>query len=212
MDDFLEKVGWGVISIHNLTSRIIEEQQRRQRVREARPGLVPNLLPQRWRRPQPAATSPANVFCVAGTYDVYATPAACCNPKPGDDLIGYTTRGEGVKVHRRDCKNLINCDPERFIEVTYGAPVSESVPFEIVLEAVERAGLLNDVTNLMTARKANIIDLGIPYRDKVTCEVKIWLKTELANSDEAGLLMSQLLQIKHVFDAYLTNDKVLRKP
>jgi len=212
MDDFLEKVGWGVISIHNLTSRIIEEQQRRQREREARPGLVPNLLPQRWRRPQPAATSPVNVFCVAGTYDVYATPAACCNPKPGDDLIGYTTRGEGVKVHRRDCKNLINCDPERFIEVTYGAPVSESVPVEIVLEAVERAGLLNDVTNLMTARKANIIDLGIPYRDKVTCEVKIWLKTELANSDEAGLLMSQLLQIKHVFDAYLTNDKVLRKP
>lgn len=214
MDEFLEKVGWSVISIPNLTSRVIEEQRRRQKEREARPNGLAAILPQRWRsnKSTPSATVDVlKMFCVAGTYDVYATPASCCNPKPGDDLIGYTTRGEGVKVHRRDCKNLADCDPARFIEVTYGEPTSESVPVEIAIEAVERGGLLNEVTDVTKARKANIIDMSIPYRNKDTCEVRVWIKTEVANFDEAGLLMSQLLQIKHVFDVYLTEGKEGRK-
>jgi GTP pyrophosphokinase len=209
LDDFLDRVGRGIISVNGVTSRIIEQTQRRRREQEVKPAITESIA-QRFRRTA-TAKLPKSEFCVAGTYDVYAVQATCCNPRPGDTIIGYTTRGEGVKVHRTDCKNLLNSDPNRLIEVVHVSQMTESVPVEIMIEAVERPGLLNDVTNLMTGAKANIIDFGFLNRDAAIGEVRLWFKTELPDPNEVGLLMGHLSQLKHVYDVYLTHNKQVQK-
>jgi (p)ppGpp synthase/HD superfamily hydrolase len=85
---------------------------------------------------------------------VLSHPARCCTPVPGDDVIGYITRGRGVAIHRRDCPNIVSSpEPERLIEIEWGQNRSR-YPTTVAIQANDRVGLLRDITEVFA-------DLGV---------------------------------------------------
>src|SRR5690606_39293627 len=81
----------------------------------------------------------------------------CCNPVPGDEIVGYITRGRGVSVHRRDCPNLLALDGEgRWLEVRWQQDASGTYPVEILVEAVDRVNLLANIMEAITDGKTNV--------------------------------------------------------
>ncbi len=194
VDDFLEKVGYGQISLASVSARILEEERRREKERqEGLYGFVAPLL-----RPQPAPGKGG--WLITGVHGVYGAPAPCCNPLPGDPVIGYVTRGQGVKVHHRDCKNIANAEPERLIAVTYEGNPQDTYPVQFLVHAVERQGLLHDLTGVLTNLRINIIDCRIVRRDLKLGEATIWIKVELTHTDAVSTTMNKLGQVRNVFD------------
>ena len=100
---------------------------------------------------------------VVGLDSLLTQPARCCKPAPPDDIGGYVTRGRGVSVHRRDCpsfRDLLVREPERIIEVGWSTPATGSAPaypVDVAVEAVDRRGLLRDISDVFAREKMNVI-------------------------------------------------------
>ncbi len=140
---------------------------------------------------------------VLGTGGLLTRMGQCCNPVPGDQIIGYVTRGRGVTIHRQDCPNVLRIDEkERLIEVEWGQE-RETYPARIQVSAYNRSGLLNDVTNIVAAENINITRIEHTNRKNIitfdlTLEIidlsqlmRVLVKIEsLANVVEARRLTS----------------------
>ena len=93
---------------------------------------------------------------VVGVDKLLTTPARCCRPVPPDSIVGFVTRGRGVSVHRTHCANLARLDPERWIAAEWGAPGTTTFPVEIVVDAVDRTGLLRDISEVLSRERINV--------------------------------------------------------
>ncbi len=132
VDLFLAAIGYGDIAPQNIAGKLAEI-------------AVPDELPSQAVLPRPAVVG----VQVKGVGDLLSRLARCCNPVPGDPIIGYITRGKGVTVHHRDCPNVRNIpDTERLIEVEWGI-AREVYPVNIRIEAFDRAGLLRDIATIV---------------------------------------------------------------
>ena len=117
---------------------------------------------------KPRSVSKAqSAIVVKGIHDVAVRFSKCCNPVPGDKIVGFVTRGRGVSIHRADCVNVVNLDEEnkgRIIEASWvdGAEAEREAGFvcEINIYANDRAGLLNDVTRNFSERDINILKVN----------------------------------------------------
>lgn len=93
---------------------------------------------------------------VVGVDKLLTTPARCCRPAPPDSIVGFVTRGRGVSVHRANCANLARLDPKRRIAAEWGAPGTTTFPVEIVVDAVDRTGLLRDISEVLSRERVNV--------------------------------------------------------
>ena len=200
VDDFVASVGAGTVTVRSVSSRILEELNRREREKEKQStvGYFPQLLR---RRPATNEHGPQKAgFFLRGSYDIPAQPAPCCTPLPGDDVIGYVTVGQGVKAHRSDCKNIASLDSNRMIGVDYIGEMTETYPIQFLVSAVDRPGLLNELTGVLSDSNINIIACNILNRNQKLGETNIWFKVELRNANEAVNTMSKLQRVRNVFD------------
>jgi guanosine-3',5'-bis(diphosphate) 3'-pyrophosphohydrolase len=98
---------------------------------------------------------------VLGVGDLVTNIARCCNPVPGDKIVGYITRSRGVSVHRADCHNVVNEDEkERLIPVEWGQ-TNLLYPVKIQVDAWDRVGLMRDVTTVVAEEKVNIASVSL---------------------------------------------------
>ena len=159
------------------------------------PGPVPEpTAPQ----VQPAA-APARGLRIRGVDNVLMTLARCCMPLPGDDVVGYVTRGRGVTIHRRDCRNLdyLRQQGERLLEVEWEPSPDGTYPVEIQVEALDRVGLLKDVLSAVADTRTNVLSVNAHVRkDKVGV---IHLTVDIRN---VGQLTAVLQRIGRVPDVY----------
>jgi GTP pyrophosphokinase len=205
-DDFLEKLGYGTITLTSVSARIMEEDRRREKERQERLQNLTGFVAPLFRTARSAgsgangASPKKGEFIVAGVHGMHCEVAQCCNPLPGDPVIGYITRGQGVKVHKRDCRNIQNAERERLIDVIYVGNSDETYPVQFIVVAAERTGLLADLTKVLADNKINIVDVSIPKRDLKHGEVKVYLKAELANAAQIAPIMNRLKQVDNVFD------------
>ncbi|MDR7394338.1 MAG: bifunctional (p)ppGpp synthetase/guanosine-3',5'-bis(diphosphate) 3'-pyrophosphohydrolase [Armatimonadota bacterium] len=145
------------------------------------------------------ATSPARGLRVRGVDNVLMTLARCCMPLPGDDVVGYITRGRGVTIHRRDCRNLdyLRQHGERLLEVEWEPSPDGSYPVEIQVEALDRVGLLKDVLSAVADTRTNVLSVNAHVRrDKVGV---IHLTVDIRN---VGQLTAVLQRIGKLPDVY----------
>ncbi len=137
IDDFMAAVGYGDISASQIAHKLDESSA-------ATDELRVRAIPER----------PVSEVMVAGVGDLYTQIAACCQPVPGDKIVGYITRGKGVTVHRVDCPNVISLkDTERLISVSWGG-TQEQYPVGIEILGFDRPGLLHDISG-------EIMDMGL---------------------------------------------------
>jgi len=117
---------------------------------------------------------------------------------PGDDIIGYITRTQGITVHRTDCINIINEEEkERLIEVSWGE--AETVyPVDIQVEAYDRVGLLRDITTLLAEHKINIESVNTQYNDDV---FTMWATIEIKSMSQLNHILNRIMSLKGVINA-----------
>ena len=197
-DDFMEKVGYGTISINSISGRILEEERRRQKEREqaSLANIVPNFL-----RQQTPDRDRQVGWHVPGVGGLLVNVAPCCTPLPNDPVIGYITRGQGIRVHHRDCRNIINAEPERLIEVVYSGNPQDTYPVQFLVTAIDRPGLLHDLSGVLADQGINILDVKIIHTDPKVAEITVWLKTELASTGNVATTLNKLRHVKNVFEA-----------
>lgn len=146
-----------------------------------------------------------NEIDIDGTGGMLSNIAKCCHPLPGDDdIIGYVTRGRGVSVHRQDCKNVLRLAegaPDRLIQLNWKPKADAVSAVDIIIESIDRPGLLRDVSTLIAEDNINIPNLDV-RPDSRRYHVKIYATIEVNNFDQLSRLLSRLEQLPNVVNAY----------
>ncbi len=153
-------------------------------------------------RPVRLASSTAQPIVVQGRSDVWVKLARCCTPVPGDEIIGFVTRGHGVSVHRADCPNAkdLTRQSERLIDVSWRAGAPTSFLVSIQVEALDRRKLLQDVATVLGDQHVNIIAASSNTgRDRIAT---LRFTFELADIAHLSSIMSSVKRVESVFDAY----------
>jgi GTP pyrophosphokinase len=139
---------------------------------------------------------------VTGASDVWVKLARCCTPVPGDEILGFVTRGGGVSVHRKDCTNADDLlgSPERLVEVSW-APSSSSVFLvAIQVEALDRHRLLSDVTKVLADERVNILSASVTTsRDRVAVSR---FSFEMGDPTHLGHVLKAVRSVEGVYDVY----------
>ncbi|WP_370452291.1 RelA/SpoT family protein [Kribbella caucasensis] len=158
-------------------------------------------LPASRERRKRTARGDAGVI-VKGATDILSKLARCCTPVPGDEIIGWITRGAGVSVHRADCANVENLQtqPERIVEVEW-APTAQSVFLvAIQVEALDRARLLSDITRVLSDYHVNILSAALTTtRDRIA---KSRFTFEMGDPTHLGHVLKAVRSVEGVFDVY----------
>jgi len=157
VDDLLAAIGYGDINVHQISSKILELESDKDRLGAAEAVAV-------------SAPAEGAGIRVTGVGDLLTKIGGCCNPLPGDAIIGYVTRGRGVTIHRLDCANVLRVlrdgDKERLIEVDWGEAQDTAYPVMVKITAYDRKGLLKDIAAVIDAEDVNMISATINTRTK----------------------------------------------
>jgi GTP pyrophosphokinase len=142
---------------------------------------------------------------VRGAPDILVKLAKCCTPVPGDEIVGFVTRGSGVSVHRSDCVNVktLLAEPDRMIDVQW-APNSSSVFLvQIQVEALDRAGLLSDITRVLSEHHVNILSASVSTSsDRLAISRYVF---EMGDTVHLDRLLNAVRRIDAVYDVYRVN-------
>jgi guanosine-3',5'-bis(diphosphate) 3'-pyrophosphohydrolase len=185
LDDFLAAIGYGDVSVKGVGARALELDSQRA------PPPPPT--------PAPAPKRGATSVSVAGVDDVLSRPARCCAPVPGDDVIGYITRGRGIIIHRSDCPNVKgHPEPERWMGLEWGVSPGETYPVEIQIVAHDRKGLLRDIADLVATESINMASTTARQNDDV-CIVETTL--HVRTHEQLVRVLTKLARLKDVTTA-----------
>ena len=139
---------------------------------------------------------------VRGAPDILVKLSKCCTPVPGDEIVGFVTRGSGVSVHRADCTNVRSLmdDPERMIEVSW-APTTKSVFLvHIQVEALDRSGLLSDITRVLSEHHVNILSASVQTtNDRLALSRYVFEMGDIVHLDR---VLNAVRRIDAVYDVY----------
>jgi GTP diphosphokinase / guanosine-3',5'-bis(diphosphate) 3'-diphosphatase len=139
---------------------------------------------------------------VRGLGDVWVRLGRCCTPVPGDDILGFVTKGQGVSVHRTDCPNVksLKSQPERLIDVTWAEGKPTSFVVAIQVEALDRTRLLSDVATMLSDNHVNILSAtSATGKDRIT---RLRFTFELADIAHLSSVLAAVKRVESVFDAY----------
>ena len=140
---------------------------------------------------------------IEGVGNLLTHMARCCQPVPGDQVIGYITLGRGVSVHRLDCSNIIHASEKqrhRFLQVSWGSSTREHYLVDILIKAFERAGLLRDITALLSNEKSHVYSLQTQINKQENTNY-ISLTIEIDGLNSLSKLLSKLGQVPNVLEA-----------
>lgn len=194
LDDLYAAMGDGAVSPQLIIARLKEEY------RDKKAPLEIKNLPTEGKAKtrKPGKESPGII--VKGMKGMLVRLAHCCNPVPGDSIIGYITRGRGVSVHRLDCRNVLNNtlgEEERIIEVSWDNATQG--PFTVKIEALatDRAGLLNDVMTIMTDMKISANSVTAKgTKDKMAI---VGLLIQVKSLEQLEYIMNRIRRVREVY-------------
>ena len=193
LDDFLAAIGYGDVTSQTIAQRVIEYERSQQSEEE----------PEQLIKQSPHRTVSIDGVQVAGLDGVLAHPALCCNPVPGDPIVGYVTKGRGVSIHKTNCPNIVSlikrADHARLVEVQWGAKSAEMYPVSIQVKAYDRAGLLRDVTGLVADEKINMQSAKAVTGMKNNMAV-INATLELSNISQLTRIMTRIEHLPNVLE------------
>lgn len=196
-DSLFAAIGDGQVSTQNVIAHLVKDAGSDEVDEEAEQELLPL-------RRTPERSKPTNALgiSVKGVGDVWVKLARCCTPVPGDDIVGFITRNQGVSVHRTDCQNMIDLQrrqPERVIPVQWTSTKGLFM-VKIQVEALDRPHLLSDVTRVLSDHGVNIMSGNIATgADRVAISQ---FSFEMADPQHLNTLLSAVRKIDGVFDVY----------
>ncbi|MBN2514553.1 MAG: bifunctional (p)ppGpp synthetase/guanosine-3',5'-bis(diphosphate) 3'-pyrophosphohydrolase [Deltaproteobacteria bacterium] len=183
VDDLLALIGYGKISAKHIINRLLPEE-------EAREEIVSEKPKKKLKKSSDAGIS------ITGVDDVMVRFAKCCTPLPGDEIIGYITRGRGVSVHVSNCPVIQEMDSERLVDVTWNIEKKQTFPVNIRLFCVDKKGLLSELSNVISSLGINISSANIDTirGENATCDFEL----DVNDLDQFNKLVAELRKLKSV--------------
>ncbi len=182
LEDLFLQVGYGEISSQHISNKVAALIQPEE--------IIETVVERR-------APTVSTAIRVLGTGDLLTRIARCCNPVPGDVIIGYVTRGEGVTVHKTDCSNILHEDEkERLVDVEWGRAAGQLYPVAVHIDAWDRVGLLRDITTLVAEEKVNMV--GVRTQEEEDGRISIHVTLETMGLQQLSRLLSKLEGIRGV--------------
>ncbi len=189
IDDLYATLGDGAITFKRALMRLRDE------IIKEEPELPP--LPVYGER-KPSTKSSSGVR-VKGVDNILIRFSRCCNPLPGDDIVGFITRGRGVSVHRKDCTELVGMsqeEQERFIEVEWESNIDSVYPVDVEIVGMDRARLVTDIMNVIMDTRTHM--LGINARVGKDNVSHIQMKIEARNLEHLNYVLQRIRKVKDV--------------
>ena len=148
VEDLYAAIGYGDRSSQSIASAGLAIERDKSPPEE--PEIPPSIPPSRKKKS-------ASGLTLDGVDDILGKRARCCNPVPGDRVVGFVTRGRGIMIHRRDCNNVAaTAEPERLVDIDWGPTDTEKHNVEVEIRANDRAGLMSDLSKLISTIGVNI--------------------------------------------------------
>ena len=195
-EDLYVAIGSGNARLQQVVNFLVQQDEK------SRP--TPEIDPQSLIK-QPASSTKVdkNGITVSGVGNLLTHMAKCCQPVPGDDILGFITQGRGISVHRGDCEQLANSlkqQPERAVEVQWGLQDKQSYQVTVQIDATDRQGLLRDISTIIANEHISIIGME-SSTDAVKQSMRMILKMEISHSEVLTKVLAKLSQLNDVIDA-----------
>ncbi len=183
-DELFIALGTGDLSISRIIRRFAETE-------ESADVLVAGT--------QPKESPSTDTIEVVGLKGLYSQMAKCCTPMPGDQIVGYITRGRGATIHRQDCPNILRLkDKERLIQVGWGK-MERTYPVPIKVKAYDRQGLMGDISTLLDSEGVNIPDVSVSINHTIAT---LNLTIEVKNLDQLSRILTRIENLPNVIEAH----------
>jgi GTP pyrophosphokinase len=149
IEDLIAAVGYGKVTANQVLGKILPQEKLEQQKEELQEGRLKHLI-------QKITHGPKDALLIKGIDNVMVRYAGCCNPVPGDKVVGFITRGRGVTIHTADCQNAMDDDPHRKVDVEWDSTKEYSYPVRIRIYSEDKKGLLAEISNSISSNGANI--------------------------------------------------------
>ncbi len=158
VDDLIAAVGYGKVTANQIIGKILPQEKLEQQEEEQKEGRLKHFIKKITRGPRDA-------LLIKGIDNVMVRYAGCCNPLPGDKVVGFITRGRGVTIHTSDCQNAMDDDPHRRVEVEWDSTKEYIYPVRIRVYSEDKKGLLAEISNSISSHEANIKNATVNTTD-----------------------------------------------
>lgn len=194
LEDMYSSVGFGAISQVKIISRMLEEYRKNHKEENIEQKI--EELTNKRKTIKPSSSG----VVVKGIDNCLVKLSKCCNPVPGDDIIGYITRGRGVSVHRTDCVNVKDLfkDEDRIIDVYWYTEKQASYNVDINVFANDRSGLLADIIQVLSNLKTKLMGLNSKASKEHIATIE--LTVEVENTDELNKILKELRKVDSVYE------------
>ncbi len=159
VDNLIAAVGYGKVTANQIIGKILPPERLEQHGEEEE-GRLKRLIQKVTRGGSKEA------LLIKGVDNIVVRYAGCCNPLPGDKVVGFITRGRGVTIHTSDCKNIMDDDPNRKVEVEWDSKKEYIYPVRIRIYSEDKKGMLADISNSIASNKANITNARVETTDE----------------------------------------------
>ncbi|MBM9605394.1 RelA/SpoT family protein [Desulfopila inferna] len=195
LDDMLVKVGSGTITVQHLEKFLLPTE-----VRQEKEAIESSLTPAESgvyvSTPRKPAEGSDAIIQIDGIDDMLVKISQCCNPVPGDDIIGFITMGRGVSVHKADCLNLKQTDPLRWIDVSWSNTSNRQHRVELLVSAENKRGIFAEISAAISSDNANIVEISAHTTPVDTADIRITVEVE--NLEHLQIINQHLRQMTHV--------------
>ncbi|WP_026124244.1 MULTISPECIES: RelA/SpoT family protein [Nocardiopsis] len=197
VDALYAAVGEGHIGAQNVVQKLVASLGG---IESAEEDIAESSLPTRAARERRRRPSGGSGVVVEGDADVWVRLSRCCTPVPGDAIVGFVTRGNGVSVHRSDCVNTRALDPERMVQVEWQPGEDAMFLVALQVEALDRSRLLSDITRVLSDQHVNILSATVQTgRDRVALSRFTF---EMADPTHLGHVLKAVRGVDGVYDVY----------
>ncbi len=159
VDDLIAAVGYGKVTANQIIGKILPPERLEQHGEEEE-GRLKRLIQKVTRG------GSKDALLIKGVDNIVVRYAGCCNPLPGDKVVGFITRGRGVTIHTSDCKNIMDDDPNRRVDVEWDSAKEYIYPVRIRIYSEDKKGMLADISNSITSNEANITNARVETTDE----------------------------------------------
>lgn len=195
-DNLLATVGYGGITLNTVMTKLVEMWKKEQQASTTKD--LAEVLAEL--KPKKSKAKASHGILVKGEDGIMVKLAHCCNPIPGDPVVGYITRGAGISVHRADCPNVLSARPEeqaRLIEVAWDVGINDVYKVNILINSADRPGLMSDIMLITSEAKLNLFAVNCQVDKNKNCTTYIGF--DITSLEQLDYVMNRIRRMKDVY-------------